>query len=139
VTSHDLPPTSGYLAGEHIGVRDRLGLLTRTVEEETRIDEADRAAMLEVLRQMGLLGDDPTERDKVEALHRFLRWTPARLIGVSLADAVGDRRAINQPGTNDQYPNWRLPLSDGVGSPVLLEDVMHSIRATTLARAVGGH
>jgi 4-alpha-glucanotransferase len=139
VTSHDLPPTSGYLTGEHIKVRNDLGLLTRPLEEETRVDEADRAAMLDLLRQMGLLGDDPTDRDQVEALHRFLRWTPARLIGVSLADAVGDRRAINQPGTNDEYPNWRLPLSDGSGKPVLLEDAMLSVRAATLAKAVGGH
>jgi len=72
----------------------------------------------------------------VEALHRFLLLTPARLIGVALADAVGDRRAINQPGTYDEYPNWRLPLSDGVGRPLLLEDVMTAIRAQSLARTV---
>ena len=24
---------------------------------------------------------------------------------------------MNQPGTNDEYPNWRLPLADGVGPP----------------------
>jgi 4-alpha-glucanotransferase len=57
---------------------------------------------------------------------------------VALADAVGDRRAMNQPGTHDEYPNWRLPLADGVGQPVLLEDVMVSIRALSLARAISG-
>ena len=36
VTTHDLPPTAGYLAGEHIDIRERLGLLTRPVEEEAR-------------------------------------------------------------------------------------------------------
>ena len=34
VTTHDLPPTAGYLTGEHIRIRDELGLLTRPVEEE---------------------------------------------------------------------------------------------------------
>ncbi len=136
VTTHDLPPTSGYLAGEHIELRDRLGLLTRPVAEETAIDEADREAVLAQLRELGLLAEPSTERDKVEALHRFLTMTPARLIGVSLADAVGDRRAMNQPGTDEEYPNWRLPLADGVGTPVLLEDMMQSIRAVSLARAV---
>ena len=29
VTTHDLPPTAGYLAGEHVRLRDQLGLLTR--------------------------------------------------------------------------------------------------------------
>ena len=62
--------------------------------------------------------------------------TPARLIGVALADAVGDRRAMNQPGTSDEYPNWRLPLANGVGQPVLLEDVMRSPRVHDLAAAV---
>ena len=138
VTTHDLPPTAGYLAGEHIDLRERLGLLTRPVQEETEVDEADRAAVIGLLHELGLLGDGPTERDKVEALHRFLTWTPARLLGVALADAVGDRRAMNQPGTDDEYPNWRLPLSDGVGQPVLLEDVMTAIRVTALARCVNG-
>jgi 4-alpha-glucanotransferase len=139
VTTHDLPPTSGYLAGEHIELRERLGLLTRPVEEETAVDEADRAAVLGLLSDLGLLGYDSTERDRVEALHRFLTWTPARLIGVALADATGDRRAMNQPGTNNEYPNWRLPLADGVGRPVLLEEVMTSIRAAALARTVSAH
>ncbi len=138
VTTHDLPPTAGYLAGEHIELRERLGLLTRPVAEETAVDEADRAAVIGLLHELGLLGDEPTERDKVEALHRFLTWSPAKLLGVALADAVGDRRAMNQPGTNDQYPNWRLPLADGVGQPVLLEDVMTAIRVTALARTVNG-
>ncbi|HEX2809849.1 MAG TPA: 4-alpha-glucanotransferase, partial [Kineosporiaceae bacterium] len=102
VTTHDLPPTSGYLAGEHIELRQRLGLLTRPVEEESAIDEADRAAVLTQLTRLGLLGERSTERDRVEALHRFLTWTPAKLLGVALADATGDRRAMNQPGTNEE-------------------------------------
>lgn len=138
VTTHDLPPTSGYLAGEHIELRQRLGLLTRPVAEELAVDRADRDAVLGQLRALGLLGPSATERDQVEALHRFLTRTPAKLLGVALADAVGDRRAINQPGTSDEYPNWRLPLADGVGQPVLLDEVITSIRAASLARAITG-
>ena len=138
VTTHDLPPTAGYLAGEHIDIRERLGLLTRPVAEEAEVDAADREAVLDALRDLKLLEESPTERDKVEALHRFLALTPARLIGVALADAVGDRRAMNQPGTSTEYPNWRLPLADGVGQPVLLEDLMDAIRVTTLAETVHG-
>ncbi|MBK8077210.1 MAG: 4-alpha-glucanotransferase [Kineosporiaceae bacterium] len=138
VTTHDLPPTAGYLAGEHIELRDRLGLLTRPVAEEIAVDEADRAAVLAQLRELGLLGEESSERERVEALHRYLTWTPAKLLGVALADAVGDRRTINQPGTDEEYPNWRLPLADGVGRPVLLEDVMASVRSASLARTVNG-
>jgi 4-alpha-glucanotransferase len=138
VTTHDLPPTAGYLAGEHIEVRARLGLLARSVEDETRIDEADREQVLAQLRELGLLGAQASEREKVEALHRFLTRTPAKLLGVALPDAVGDRRAMNQPGTNDEYPNWRLPLADGLSRPVLLEDVMTSARAASLAQVMRG-
>lgn len=138
VTTHDLPPTSGYLAGEHVELRQGLGLLTRPVAEEMAVDEAARGEVLGLLVSLGLLSEQAGERDKVEALHRFLTWTPAKLIGVALADAAGDRRTMNQPGTSDEYPNWRLPLADGVGRPVLLEEVMRSVRASSLARAVTG-
>ena len=39
VTTHDLPPTAGYLAGEHVRLRDSLGLLTRPVAEELAEDD----------------------------------------------------------------------------------------------------
>lgn len=133
VTSHDLPPTAGYLAGEHVELRARLGLLTRPLAEERVYAAADRQAVLDQLTALGLLGPAPTERDKVEALHAFLTLTPARLIGIALADAVGDRRTMNQPGTSNEYPNWRLPLADGVGQPMLLEDAMEAIRVISLA------
>ena len=123
VTTHDLPPTAGFLAGEHVRLRDELGLLATSYDEELASHEADLAAWLTALRERGLLRDDAGEADVVEALHRYLARTPARLLAVSLADAVGDRRAQNQPGTDQEYPNWRVPLCDGDGAPVLVEDL----------------
>jgi 4-alpha-glucanotransferase len=136
VTTHDLPPTAGYLAGVHVALREELGLLTRPVEQERAIDEAERASVLSMLVERGLMSEGAGEREAVEALHRFLTWTPARLIGVSLADAVGDRRTINQPGTDEEYPNWRVPLADGSGRPVLLDQLPRERLARALARAV---
>ncbi|MGH8971447.1 MAG: 4-alpha-glucanotransferase, partial [Actinomycetes bacterium] len=128
VTTHDLPPTAGYLRAEHVRIRDELGLLTRPVEEERRVDAEARAEWLSVLVSRGLLdaGADieSDEQAMVEALHRALAATPSRLLGVALTDAVGDRRAMNQPGTDDEWPNWRFPLADGSGTPVLLEDLV---------------
>jgi 4-alpha-glucanotransferase len=37
---------------------------------------------------------------------------------------VGDRRAQNQPGTYLEYPNWRVPMTDADGHPVVLEDLV---------------
>ena len=123
VTTHDLPPTAGYLAGDHVRLRQELGLLTRPLAEELAAEEADRDAVLAVLRERGLLMEG-SERETVVALHRLLTATPCRLLAVALTDAVGDRRTQNQPGTLDEYPNWRVPLSDPAGRPLLLDDVL---------------
>ena len=133
VTTHDLPPSAGYLAGDHVRLRDSLGLLTRSVEEELAVDTVERQAWLDELRRVGLLSADGADVEgTVQALHAYLGRTPSRLRCVALTDAVGDRRTQNQPGTIDEYPNWRVPLSGPDGLPMLLEDVFTSERAARL-------
>ncbi len=133
VTTHDLPPTAGYLAHEHVELRERLGLLTQPVATEREQDADAQATVLARLRELGLLAEDAGEQQVVEALHRYLLRTPSRLVGVSLADAVGERRTQNQPGTSDEYPNWRVPLADGEGRAVLVEDLREQPRVLALA------
>lgn len=72
----------------------------------------------------------------VEAVYRFLVRTPARLVGVWLPDAVGDRRPQNLPGTWDQYPNWRLPVAGADGRPRTLEQLAADPRLHALIEAV---
>ncbi|PRY17093.1 4-alpha-glucanotransferase [Kineococcus rhizosphaerae] len=136
VTVHDLPPTAGYLAQEHVALRDRLGLLTRPVEQERAQDAAEQERILGLVRDRGLLAEDADEQATVEALHRYLALSPSLLVGVSLVDAVGDRRTQNQPGTSLEYPNWRMPLTGPDGEVVLLDDLASNPRARSLARAV---
>jgi 4-alpha-glucanotransferase len=137
VTTHDLPPTAGYLAGDHVRLRNSLGLLTRPVEEELESDRTELAAWLAELRRVGLLEDGEDDPEHiVVALYRYLGRTPSRLLGVALTDAVGDRRTQNQPGTTDEYPNWRVPLTGPDGRAVMLEDVFTDRRTATLAEAV---
>ena len=136
VTTHDLPPTAGYLAGEHVRLRDRLELLTRPLDEEVAADDEERESWLDEVRDRGLLAEGADEEQTVEALHRYLTLTPSRLLCVALTDAVGDRRTQNQPGTTDEYPNWRVPLSGPDERPMWLEDVLASYRAAALARVV---
>jgi 4-alpha-glucanotransferase len=115
VTTHDLPPTAAVLAGEALEGEDWLA----------------------TLRREGLLRAGAGEPETVDALHRYLAWTPARLVGVYLPDAVGDRRPHNLPGTGGEtYPNWRYPLADGSGAPVLLEHLAGNPRVRSLARAL---
>ena len=136
VTTHDLPPTAGFLAAEHIDLRHELGLLTRPVEQERELADEDRQKVLDMLVDRGLLRPEAQQSEVVEALHRFLSWTPAKLLGVAVPDLTGDHRAMNQPGTDEEYPNWRLPLAGPDGKPVLLEDLMTSRWARRLARCV---
>jgi len=136
VTTHDLPPTAGYLAGGHIDLRHDLGLLTRPVEQERTIEAAARGEVVDMLVERGLLRPAGPDSEVVAALHRFLSWTPAKLVGVAVADLTGDHRTMNQPGTDEEYPNWRLPLAGADGKPVLLDDLMTSRWARRLARCV---
>ncbi len=138
VTTHDLPPTAGYLAGDHVRLRDRLGLLELSVDEELAADTKEREAWLAEVRSRGLLPEGADTEATVRALHHYLTLTPARLLCVALTDAVGDRRTQNQPGTTDEYPNWRVPLSGPDSTPLLLEDVLASTRAARLAGSVAG-
>ena len=111
VTTHDLPPSAGFLAGDHVRLREELGLLTRPVAEEQAADDAERESWLAEVRSRGLLPEDADVEQTVRALHAYLALTPSRLRCVALTDAVGDRRTQNQPGTVDEHPNWRVPLS----------------------------
>ncbi|MEU2423300.1 4-alpha-glucanotransferase [Streptomyces sp. NPDC007851] len=133
-TTHDLPPTAARLTGEHVGLRDRLGLLTRPAVEELADAKADTAEWLALLISLGLLAgtDVGDEEAEIRAVHRFLLRTPARMIGVWLPDTIGDRRPQNLPGTWDQYPNWRLPIADAKGRPVTLEELRGSGRVRAL-------
>ena len=72
------------------------------------------------------------------ALYGYLARTPAQLIGVNLAEAAGETRSQNMPGTCDEYPNWKLPLCGPDGEPVLLEDLATSDRVRAVARAAAG-
>jgi 4-alpha-glucanotransferase len=140
VSTHDLPPAAAFLSGSQVTDRLNLGLLTRSEAEERA--EADRTVndWIGALVEQGLLPADrrPTPDEFTVALYGYLARTPAKLIGVNLAEAVGETRSQNMPGTCDEYPNWKLPLCGPDGEPVLLEDLATSTRVGAVARAASG-
>lgn len=136
VAVHDLPPTAGYLAGEHVRIRAELGLLTRSAEEEKAADDASTAEWIALARHRGWIDDEASTAELVVALHRIVAASPARLVGVALPDLVGDVRAQNQPGTDQEYPNWRVPLTDSAGEPVALDDLVQAELLRPLLTAV---
>lgn len=138
VTTHDLPPSAGYLSLAHVAIRESLGLLTRPVEEERAVEEASIARLRAVCEERGLLEPGADTDAVIVALHRWMALTPSRMLAVSLADVVGDLRAVNQPGTNDEYPNWRVPLSGPDGAVVSLEELKGAELAPRLFAALRG-
>ncbi|MEA5651599.1 MAG: 4-alpha-glucanotransferase [Cutibacterium granulosum] len=139
VTSHDLPPTSSYLRGDHVELRDRLGLLTESVDEERENARRERETWLASLRQQGVLEADEDDPEQVTlAMHTLLTRTPSKVINATLTDAVGDPRTQNLPGTEDEYPNWRVSLSGPDGEPVYLEDLYSSDRVARMAKVLRG-
>jgi 4-alpha-glucanotransferase len=75
-------------------------------------------------------------------MHAVLTSSPCRLVLAAFGDAVGDLRQPNLPGTVDEYPNWRLPVADGSGRPLGLEQLLDAegVRrlATLLAEGTSG-
>ena len=140
VGTHDMPPAAAFLTGEQVTIRAKLGLLTQPEAEERAAAHADVAGWLAMLAREGLLPRQarPSPEEFTVALYAHLTRTPAMLIGVSLAEAAGERRPQNMPGTVDEYPNWRIPLSGADGQPVLLDDLPAHPGVRAVARAVSG-
>jgi 4-alpha-glucanotransferase len=140
VSTHDLPPAAAFLDGDQVTERAKLGLLARSEAEERAA--ADRAldAWLATLAAEGLLaaGGPLGPQEFTTALYGYLAKTPALLIGVSLAEAAGERRAQNMPGTTTEYPNWCVPLCGADGRPVLLEDLTSHPGVRAVVSAVCG-
>lgn len=144
VTTHDIPPTAGYLGYVHVKLREELHLLTGPVEEFMADAEREHHALLDMLADEGFIErewlDDEAahEQDLIEGMYRALLSSPSKLLCANITDGVGERRTQNQPGTNNEYPNWRVPLADGDGDVVLLDDLFDNERLQSLAAVMRG-
>ncbi len=144
VTTHDMPPTAGYLAFEHVKLREQLHLLTDSVETFLENAQAERDAMMKMLLEGGWISKEAAEdvenhvQEIVEAMHAIMRTSPSLLLQVALVDAVGERRTQNQPGTSTEYPNWRIPLADADGRVVHTDEVFKSPRVLSMTAVMRG-
>jgi 4-alpha-glucanotransferase len=132
VSTHDLPTAAGFLTGEQVRVRAELGQLAGPVEEERRTAAKDREALLALLRSNGLITEQSTDDEIILAMHEFLARTPCRLVTASLYDVLGELNQPNLPGTMDEYPNWRMPLT------ATLEEIAVDPRVQAVAAVLSG-
>ena len=95
--------------------------LTPRQQERANV-RRQKAALLAVLDEAGLV--ESCDGDVPLAMHAALVAAPSRLVLAALGDAVGDLRQPNLPGTVDEYPNWRLPVADGTGRPLGVEELL---------------
>jgi 4-alpha-glucanotransferase len=133
ISTHDLPTAAGFLTGEQVRVRARLGQLAGTVEEETESAATEREALLALLTEDGLITPESGTDEIILAMHKFLARTPCRFVTASLYDVLGEVDQPNLPGTTDQYPNWRQPLRAGLKE--IAEDPRIARTAAVLARS----
>lgn len=140
VNIHDLPPTLGYIRGIQTTLRSELGLLTEDIETVRAGDRLELEQVNVRLLEYGCIdGAEPSERETVEGLYRYVARTPSKLVVASLVDAVGDVRPQNMPGTGaDQYPNWCVPLCDSDGDEVAIEELPKDERLTSLFALLRG-
>jgi 4-alpha-glucanotransferase len=126
LSTHDLPPLLGWWRSDDINFAKEQGFLDADTERRVRAERRQRKTeLLEAAAFAGVLPDvgrtqvdeDIPPQDIVVALHRLLSRTDSLLVAVRLADMVGEARSTNVPGTQDEYPNWRLKLD------VLLEEI----------------
>ncbi|GAB2756776.1 4-alpha-glucanotransferase [Nocardioides salsibiostraticola] len=106
ITTHDLPTAAGWLEADHVSLRASLDLIEGSADEAFAAAASDRSALMDLLGREGI----PTE-SPIVALHAVIARATSRLVLSAPADAVGERRQPNLPGTIDEYPNWRIPLT----------------------------
>lgn len=126
VGTHDLPTLPGYWQGRDIAAREHAGVSSAAeAEAAQRIRRADHRKLSEALASAGFAlpaGDDKADvAEFVEAVHRFLAASSARLFLAQFDDLLGERDQINLPGTVDVYPNWRRKLAFDLEAPAVAD------------------
>lgn len=100
IDTHDTATLAGWLAGDDVALRRRLGLLEEA--DETTSRRPDVAALRE---RLGVGSDSEVLAALLEELGR----SPAGVVVATLEDLWGERDPQNVPGTVDEHANFCRP------------------------------
>ncbi len=110
LSTHDLPPFPGFLAGDDLALRRAQGILKEGEEPRER-DERDRfrSELARSFSVQGLLGQDDLEDTTAitRAAAAYLAASPAATVMINLEELWGERRSQNLPGGEAERGNWR--------------------------------
>ena len=132
VTTHDLPTVVGAWTGADIADQRTAGLDVADGPVEELADK---------LSSWSGLARGAAPEEAVRAAHRLLAAAPSAVVTATLEDALAVERRPNLPGTtDDQRPNWRLPLPrpvEEIEHDPLVLDIVRLLAARSVAGADG--
>ena len=115
--THDLAPLNGFFASRDLQARRDVGHITDDKPFTLRQEECN--GLRQRLHADKCLAhvDEADPAVLTQAVHHFLRTTPAPLIGLSLDDLVAETEPVNMPGVGpDVFASWsrrmRLTLEE---------------------------
>ncbi len=117
-STHDLPTLAGWRLGADIDEKAALGLMTPEAAALDRARRAEDVARLRAaLAAQGFLPEQlVSEQDFAAAIHAYVAKTPSALAMIQIDDLLGEKIAVNLPGTDRERPNWRRKLSREIGA-----------------------
>jgi 4-alpha-glucanotransferase len=109
LNTHDTATFAGFWSGSDIRDRRELGLIDDAqVAQENAQRAAQRAALIDFLRQQKLLAEDSDDPAAVmQAWLCFVAAHGADLLLINLEDLWLEALPQNVPGTWQERPNWR--------------------------------
>lgn len=129
LANHDVPTLVAWWTGSDLHLRRQLELLTTDEQlgEALAGREQEKHQLVHRLISQGLLPETDIQQidldDLLTAWMAFGASGNSALYSVQWCDLLGDRHAVNIPGTWLEYPNWqrRLPisLSEAAAKPTL--------------------
>ncbi len=117
-STHDLPTLAGWRHGADIDEKAALGLMTPEAAAAERARRAEDVARLgAALAAQGFLAEQMvSDEDFVAAIHAYVAKTPSVVAMIQLDDLLGEKVAVNLPGTDRERPNWRRKLAREIGA-----------------------